>query len=375
MIFDNVTDITIPQGNVIKIHESISGRVLWQKINPLNPICFSLSSGDIASSRTTDELAISCIAKNVSYLTSNTQSVLRSCFLSNSSSVSPGTACAPILSKKNVGASKFVISGSGGKYAGGPAYFFYSNGEFYSASDDGSLLFGKSDSGYRLARFYNSGSSLLNFNTNNPRSEISVYISFSPERNEYLVTGIKGGAFSLPYNFGASTSINPSGFNLAKSLWADSLNNYFALNYIPSKFLYFSEDGINWTQSIVFASGNVTDIVWLSKKGLLCALNSSKQKIAVSSDGISWFELDVPFSNPMCAAYSHELDLLCVVNNLNAYLSYNLSDWTQVSLPKKIDFRDFFYVNYGIFAGYAYKSDALLLLAAFGDEVLLDAHS
>ena len=31
MIFANVTDITIPQGNVIKIHETNSGRVLWEK--------------------------------------------------------------------------------------------------------------------------------------------------------------------------------------------------------------------------------------------------------------------------------------------------------------------------------------------------------
>ena len=37
--FTNVTDITIPQGNVIKIHETNTGRVLWEKksdfyINP-----------------------------------------------------------------------------------------------------------------------------------------------------------------------------------------------------------------------------------------------------------------------------------------------------------------------------------------------------
>ncbi len=31
MIFANVTDITIPEGNGVKIHETNSGRVLWQK--------------------------------------------------------------------------------------------------------------------------------------------------------------------------------------------------------------------------------------------------------------------------------------------------------------------------------------------------------
>ena len=31
MIFANVTDISIPQGNVVKIHETNSGRVLWLK--------------------------------------------------------------------------------------------------------------------------------------------------------------------------------------------------------------------------------------------------------------------------------------------------------------------------------------------------------
>ena len=31
MDFANVTDISIPEGNVIKIHETNSGRVLWEK--------------------------------------------------------------------------------------------------------------------------------------------------------------------------------------------------------------------------------------------------------------------------------------------------------------------------------------------------------
>ena len=31
MIFANVNDISIPQGNVIKIQETDSGRVLWEK--------------------------------------------------------------------------------------------------------------------------------------------------------------------------------------------------------------------------------------------------------------------------------------------------------------------------------------------------------
>lgn len=31
MIFANVTDIAIPQGNVVKIHETASGRMLWEK--------------------------------------------------------------------------------------------------------------------------------------------------------------------------------------------------------------------------------------------------------------------------------------------------------------------------------------------------------
>lgn len=31
MIFANVNDIAIPEGNVIKIHETNGGRVLWEK--------------------------------------------------------------------------------------------------------------------------------------------------------------------------------------------------------------------------------------------------------------------------------------------------------------------------------------------------------
>ena len=38
MNFANVTDITIPEGNVVKIHESNSGRILWQRTSSTSPV-------------------------------------------------------------------------------------------------------------------------------------------------------------------------------------------------------------------------------------------------------------------------------------------------------------------------------------------------
>ena len=41
MIFANVTDIKIPQGNVIKIHETVGGRVLWEKKSSTQPSTYN----------------------------------------------------------------------------------------------------------------------------------------------------------------------------------------------------------------------------------------------------------------------------------------------------------------------------------------------
>ena len=38
--FKNVTDISTPQGNLIKIHETASGRVLWEKKDNSSPVMF-----------------------------------------------------------------------------------------------------------------------------------------------------------------------------------------------------------------------------------------------------------------------------------------------------------------------------------------------
>lgn len=373
MIFSNVHDIVIPQGNVIKIHETSGGRVLWQKKKTLNPQWYTRTPGEITGNYLTANLVISCLSKSVSYLNNSNRHVMRTCFLKSGKEVTDVQAASPALrwwkqQHGKIPPGVYVLSGGYGTYAESPLSVGYPSIPCYSASDDGSLFFGKYNSDYVLRRF--TVNSPVDFITNDPRSETSVFISYSPDRNEYLVTGIKGGTFTLPYSL-ASSSVVQNGQNLGRSLWANTLNKYFALNNTASRYVYSSSDGSTWEQSQAFSLGAVADIAFLSNKGLLCAINSTTAKIATSLDGLTWNEINVPFSNPLCAAYSNELDLLCVVNNLYAYLSYNLYDWTEVPLSKKVDFRDFIHVKDGIFAGYAYKSDTLYILSAL-HEVSLD---
>ena len=46
MILQNVTDIAIPQGNVVKIHETVGGRILWQKKKKVLSAHWELSEYD-----------------------------------------------------------------------------------------------------------------------------------------------------------------------------------------------------------------------------------------------------------------------------------------------------------------------------------------
>ena len=67
MIFQDITDIKIPQGNVVKIHETNSGRVLWQKKSTTPPTpsdkrYFALSFSDVNQAFTFDENGICSLA-------------------------------------------------------------------------------------------------------------------------------------------------------------------------------------------------------------------------------------------------------------------------------------------------------------------------
>ena len=56
MNFANVTGITIPDGNVVKIQETSSGRVLWQKTStptpePINYVVIQASQPDTGTTQ------------------------------------------------------------------------------------------------------------------------------------------------------------------------------------------------------------------------------------------------------------------------------------------------------------------------------------
>lgn len=97
---------------------------------------------------------------------------------------------------------------------------------------------------------------------------------------------------------------------------------------------------------------------------MLCAINDSTSKIALSSDGSTWNVLDVPFSNPLACSFSPAYNALAAVDKKKAYVSTDLINWNEADLPSgtSVNFSDFKHITEGIFIAYKRKSTNMWLL-------------
>ena len=380
----NVTDIAIPQGNVIKIHETNGGRVLWQKDVKLNPKWIKLEFAQVLSNADTSSMGtgFTGIAPDYSWgeaqnnplklKSANDKYYLRAIA---SGGKNPKTGIdlfskmsrEIILSINYTPSSRDVPIKNNIFWSAGLADNIQDNVTYtYALSDNGMCAYYLYEGVYYINRALEPntfGGVNVRLQTKAPVNDTEVYITYSPERGEYLVTGIKGGTFTLPENFNSSTSITQKTGNLGKSLWVKEHNKYYAIKG-SDRYVQSSTDGYTWVSSQAFSSGNVSGITYMNSKDLLCAISSDKGKLATSSDGSTWNERDVPFSNALACAYSPTYNALCVVDNKKAYLSKDLNNWTEAELPAgtTVKFREIKHLTDGIFVGYKYEDAYIWIL-------------
>ena len=378
--FANVTDIAITQGNVVKIQETNGGRVLWEKAEKLNPKWIKVEFVQVLGNADTSSMGtgFTGIAPDYSWgdaqdkplkLNSTLRYYLRA---SASGGRNPttgldlyGKTSYGILLATNYSPRNYILIKNNIRFSTGESL---SNNitYIYALSDNGMCIYYLQEGVYYINRTLqpNSfGGVNIRLQTKAPVNDTDVYITYSPERAEYLVTGIKGGTFTLPENFTSSTSITQKTGNLGKSLWVKEHTKYYAIKG-TDRYVQSSSDGYTWVSSQALSSGNISGIAYMNSKGLLCAISSDKGKLATSSDGMTWNERDVPFTNALACAYSPTYDALCVVDNKKAYLSKDFNNWTEAELPSgtTVNFREIKHLTDGIFVGYKYTDAYIWLL-------------
>ena len=346
MIFANVNDIAIPEGNVIKIQETNGGRVLWEKKKTINPSWTTINV--VPQSGLGDY--ITSIGPNP-----NNAKLFRTCLAGNSSG---SYIC---------GNPQIILMASG-------AYNVLFNdypmpvrdADILAISDDGRLICtrDRNSNSCFIDIIDDYGNITVSKNVNPPLNDAEIYITLSPERNEYLISGLASGTFTLPYSFTSSTAITLSSFNLRRSVWASGLNRYYAVTGLD-RYVYSSDDGYTWQQVQAFNSDNVLGVDFLAKKNMLCAIGAS-HKLALSKNSISWNEVEMPFSGALDYSYSLDHDLFCVLTHNRAFLSFNLIKWHELVYPDNITFSapKIFHAKDGIFLIHDYKGKDIYVLSA-----------
>lgn len=391
MIFDNVTDITIPQGNVVKIHETNSGRVLWEKLCPqwtVIPVK-DIIGGDNSRNGKIFWIAYAPVLGPWVFLLlsydGTTFSLERNIHISGvlskttrvklGDSNSWGYTFSSVPNQKLGGEYTVKIPAGLANASSSNHFLLYEYSHIYDTKSDPSnpnspmLLSTK----YRFRWLPYSGNGRSLINTKPPvYNDGEVYITHSPERKEYLITGIQGGTFTVPetaptptnYPYGFDFTFTQNGQNLGQTIWVSTHNRYYGIT-AKDTYVQKSENGYTWQQAQVFTNGNVSGITYLGQKNLLCAINSSQNQIATSSDGITWTKQNVPFTNALLCAYSEENDVFCVVNSKEAYVSRDLSNWIRIPLPDNItvNFHCFLYTLCGVFIGCAMEDEYLYVLS------------
>ena len=188
-----------------------------------------------------------------------------------------------------------------------------------------------------------------------------VWITYAEERAEYLVTGLNGKSLIVPEENFLTANLNLQNSQLRRTKWVSELNMYFGAKNTNSNKISYSQDGVSWTDVKAFTRADVyaLGIEWVAANKKLCAISSNSNKIALSSDGITWEQKDTPFSAALAYSYSPDYNILCVLDASGAYITRDFKEWQQIKLPQNapVNFRDIKYVAEGIFVAYEYYSN------------------
>ena len=384
----NVTDILIPEGDVIRITDKQTGSILWEKKKDLAPYAawHSRILYDFAASLNTvpteaNGHRITFIANDTEYTGSNANQIALRIGYGSTGTAKGSTASftGPRYNKsgnsswnkpstqanKPLDITTYTANSGGRAYLlacsdNGVIELFRYNGSYYVHDNH------KNKSQNRLAASYDyvTGSDSYSLKINAPlKSETEVYIIYSGSRNEYLVTGITGGAFTIPSELSQSLSTQTaySSKNIGRACWCSRDNLYYGALSDKAGYIAHSLDGYSWTEVKVFSSGSVIGVADLSTGNKLVALTSNKA--ALSTDGKIWTLKDVPFKSVAGYAYSSEHDLFCVADNSGKiYLTQKFNYWQELEAPANVKFKDFVHLRDGVFAGAAYQSDRVYIL-------------
>ena len=127
--------------------------------------------------------------------------------------------------------------------------------------------------------------------------------------------------------------------------WIPQLNLFIATG--TNSYIIKSSDGINWTQSIIYAndgtglSSIINQLVWINKYNILVGIstnNGNSQNILVYTyDTITWYTITLPYFNNnsySSVVYSNELEQFIVYTNSSSnsfapFITYNLNSIIQ----------------------------------------------
>lgn len=355
--FSQVNGVKIAAGEVIRITEKATGRVLWELEYPSagwQTRTITRWSGGIPGIGDTN--AVARIITDYSYMRPGF--VIVCCYR-------PGNY--------NDGFYDFSIYSDGDEYkfTWGSGYGVSTRefGHILAMAGDGAVLTTPSREGESGGTVLYRFSNPFSVSNNDKRLRIdateassdSMRLLFNTSRMEYLVSGTNKGSFVLPYSFTPSTTITYDSNNIRRVIWGRG--QYLGATGIDGN-VYRSSDGKAWSSVQVFSSGNVLGVCDLEGTGQVCAVNSIIGKVALSRNGTSWTEYSSPFSSAQGYAYAPDKGILCVVDRSGGHVTKDFNEWVSIPYPagKSPSFRDLIYVSAGVFIGHEKDSDTFYLL-------------
>ena len=384
MDFSGITEVKIPQGNVEKITETSGGRVLWEKERvKLNTPRWVVCGSNIAYSNTNSRPVVSLtrVAKTDSFatvvrLSEGDELLYGPSIVLKGSDSKTGLATSASIWAFGDGA----MTSKGIRLIGMSKPILGNTVMTTNASWSGGMMLLNKGSSTKFATQY----ALMSVEhricdkpdtygyvkvSTAPSSDTSVFITGSPERNEYLITGLSG-RLAVVKQHPSTDTLTYYSSSLGRTCWASGIGSsglYFGATGTNNKISY-SANGTSWTTYTVFsnASNYVLGVEYLSAKKQVCAISSNSGKIAVSSDGKTWQEKDAPFSSALAYAYSPECNALCVVDSRKAYITQNGTKWIEAAIPGgAVNFRDLVHITQGVFAGYKYLDTKIYFLSVY----------
>ena len=243
MEFVNVKSVTIPEGDVKRIVETLTGRVLWEKAPDKAPFSF----GRTPTLEVAGRKAITTSSNvNILYLsrweksTSNYPMCAFYRDLSTSTAyLSDGGTVAPRIDAKSAGS--YVLEHTGQNTSEYADRRIEAVSDMIDADSHTGLVMtrgidattGGLTNDYYFVRLngyhYPTTGTAFKKMDSKPQTEGQVYITYAKERDEFLVTGLNKGSCVVPADMTSGTSITYETSGLKRAYWVASYNRYYGV--------------------------------------------------------------------------------------------------------------------------------------------------